>query len=133
MSETVQIRQVSSLPVIDLQGKITLGETSTKVREAIDGLIAQGQSRILLNMAAVSYVDSAGLGAIASCHVKSHNAGGSVSLCQVSPRVAELLQLTRLNEKLKIYSDEASGLKALLSQGDSPQRVGSSPAPVSSS
>lgn len=113
MAETAHIRQVGSIPVIDLQGKITLGETSTKVREVIDELLAQGKPQILLNMLAVSYVDSAGLGAIASCHVKAHASGGGVSLCQVSPRVAELLQLTRLNEKLKIYADEDTGLKAM--------------------
>ena len=116
MTESAQIRQVGNVPVIDLQGKITLGETSTKVREVIDQLLAQGKSRILLNLSAVPYFDSAGLGAIASCHVKAHAAGGGISLCQVSPRVAELLQLTRLNEKLKIYSEEEAGVKALAAQ-----------------
>ena len=116
MTESAQIRQVGSIPVIDLQGKITLGETSSKVREVIDQLLAEGKSRILLNLSAVPYLDSAGLGAIASCHVKAHAAGGSISLCQVSPRVAELLQLTRLNEKLKIYADEDGGVKALAAQ-----------------
>lgn len=124
MADTAHIKQVGSIPVIDLQGKITLGETSTKVKQLIDELLVQGKPQILLNMSAVSYVDSAGLGAIASCHVKAHASGGSVSLCQVSPRVAELLQLTRLNEKLKIYADEETGLKAMTPD---------SPAPVSTS
>ena len=113
MQETAQIRIVGSIPVIDLQGKITLGESSARVREVIDQLLAQGKSRILLNLSAVPYVDSAGLGAIANCHVKAHGAGGGISLCQVAPRVAELLQLTRLDEKLKIYQDEDAALVAL--------------------
>jgi anti-sigma B factor antagonist len=137
VSETAHIRQVGSIPVVDLQGKITLGESSTKVRELIDNLLAQTKSRILVNMSAVSYLDSAGLGAIASSHVKAHGSGGGISLCQVSPRVAELLQLTRLDEKLKIFTDEDAALKALTApegtatqhdqEGGSPD----SPAPVS--
>ncbi|MGI8741883.1 MAG: STAS domain-containing protein [Bryobacteraceae bacterium] len=117
MAETAQIRSVGNTPVIDLQGKITLGESSTQVREATDQLLAQGKSRILLNMSAVPYVDSAGLGAIASCHVKALGAGGGISLFQVTQRVTELLKLTRMNEKLAIFPDEEAALASLASQG----------------
>lgn len=113
MAEIAQIRSVGSTPVIDLQGKITLGETSTQVREATEQLLAQGKSKILLNMSAVPYVDSAGLGAIASCHVKARGAGGGISLFQVTERVSELLQLTRLNEKLSIFPNEEAALASI--------------------
>lgn len=113
MAEIAEIRQVAGIPVIDLKGKITLGDSSSRLREAIDQLLTQRQTRILLNMAEVSYVDSAGLGAIASCHVKAHAAGGGISLCQVSTRVNELLELTRLNEKLTVFPDEASALNSI--------------------
>lgn len=113
MEHSAQIRSVGDTPVIDLQGRITLGESSARLREAAEQLFAEGKSRILLNMSGVPYIDSAGLGAIASCHVKARSAGGGVGLFEVSERVRDLLELTKLSEKVPVFADEKAALASI--------------------
>ena len=107
------IKQSGSAQVVQLKGKITLGQDCAKLRELADGFFDQGKTQIVLNLSGVDYVDSAGLGAIASCYVKARAAGGSLTLCNVSPAVEQLLVLTRLNEKISAFPDEDSALAGL--------------------
>lgn len=101
---------MGGFPIIQMKGKITLGQSCSKLRQAAEQLLEQGDSRILLNLEEVSYVDSAGLGAIASCHVKARAAGGGLNLFGVSGAVHELLVLTRLNEKIPVFPDEKAAI-----------------------
>lgn len=110
MAETAEITRVDGVPIIRIKGKITLGQSCTKLRQAAEQLLEDGENRILLDMEEVVYVDSAGLGAIASSHVKAKSTGGSLGLFGVAPAVQELLVLTRLNEKISIFIDQKAAL-----------------------
>lgn len=113
MTETAEITRADGFPIIQMKGKITLGQSCSKLRQAAEQLLGQGDSRIFLNMGEVVYVDSAGLGAIASCHVKARAAGGSFNLFGVSGTVQELLVLTRLNEKIPVFPDQKAALAGI--------------------
>ena len=113
MAETAEITRVEGVPIMVMRGKITLGQTCAKLRQAAERLLEEGEKCILLNMEAVDYVDSAGLGAIASSHVKAKSSGCSVGLFGVSSSVKELLVLTRLNEKIPIFNDQKAALAGI--------------------
>ncbi len=110
MALTIASREVDGVAVLDLSGRITLGEGSVQLRDAIRELISKGRKNILLNMGEVNYIDSSGLGELVSAYTTARNQGAGVKLLSLTKKVHDLLQLTKLYTVFDIYDDEASGI-----------------------
>ena len=110
MALTIASREVDGVTVLDLSGRITLGEGSVQLRDAIRDLIAKGQKSILLNLGDVNYIDSSGLGELVSAYTTAKNQGAAVKLLSLTKKVQDLLQLTKLYTVFDIYDDEAKGI-----------------------
>ena len=110
MALTIASREVDGVTVLDLGGRITLGEGSVQLREAIRDLISKGSRSILLNMGDVNYIDSSGLGELVSAYTTAKNQTASVKLLSLTKKVKDVLQLTKLYTVFDIYDDEASAI-----------------------
>ena len=110
MALTIASREVDGVTVLDLGGRITLGEGSVQLREAIRDLIGKGTKNILLNMGNVNYIDSSGLGELVSAFTSAKNQGAEVKLLSLTKKVHDLLQLTKLYVVFDIKDDEASAI-----------------------
>ena len=110
MSLTIASREVDGVTVLDLSGRITLGEGSVQLRDAIRGLIGKGKKNVLLNMGEVSYIDSSGLGELVSAYTTAKNQQAEVKLLKLTRKVHDLLQLTKLYTVFDIKDDEASAI-----------------------
>ena len=110
MAFAIASREVDGVTVLDLSGRITLGEGSVQLRDAIRDLIAKGQRRILLDLGDVNYIDSSGLGELVSAFTSAKNQGASLKLLKLTKKVHDLLQLTKLYTVFDIYDDEASAI-----------------------
>jgi len=107
---TIASREVDGVTVLDLSGRITLGEGSVQLRDAIRGLIGKGKKNVLLNMGEVSYIDSSGLGELVSAYTTAKNQQAEVKLLNLTRKVHDLLQLTKLYTVFEIKDDEASAI-----------------------
>jgi anti-sigma B factor antagonist len=103
-------RQVGDVTVIDAAGRITLGEGSSAFRDSIKEMVTSGQKKILLNLADVSYIDSSGIGELVSGFTTVSNAGGSLKLLNLTKRIHDLLQITKLYTIFEVFDSEATGL-----------------------
>jgi len=103
-------REVDGVTVLDLSGRITLGEGSVQLRDAIRDLIGKGQRSILLDLGEVNYIDSSGLGELVSAFTTAKNQGANLKLLKLTKKVHDLLQLTKLYTVFDIYDDEASAI-----------------------
>lgn len=103
-------RVVEGVSILDLSGKIVLGEGDIQVKDRIRDLLADGQRRILLNLADVGYIDSAGLGAIISCYTTSKREGGQLKLVHLTKKVQDLLAITKLITVFETYESEKEAL-----------------------
>lgn len=112
MSVKLNTRQIGDVTVIDAAGRITLGEGSTAFREAIKDLVAKGQKKILLNLGEISYIDSSGIGEMVSGFTSVSNAGGQLKLLNLTKRVQDLLQITKLYTVFEVFDDEAVALSS---------------------
>jgi anti-sigma B factor antagonist len=110
MALTIASREVNGVTILDLSGRITLGEGSVQLRDAIRGLISKGQKSILLNMAEVNYIDSSGLGELVSAFTTAKNQQAEVKLLKLTKKVHDLLQLTKLYTVFDIKDDEADAI-----------------------
>ncbi len=110
MDLKVKTREVGGVSVIDLSGKITLGDGSITLRDAIKDAMAKGQKKILLNLADVNYIDSSGIGELVSGFTSVRNSGGELKLLQLTKKVKDLLQITKLYTVFDVYDDETSAL-----------------------
>ena len=110
MALSIASREVDGVTVLDLDGRITLGEGSVQLRDAIRDLIGKGQKSILLNLSEVNYIDSSGLGELVSAYTTARNQGAALKLLGLSKKVNDLLQLTKLYTVFDIYDDEASAV-----------------------
>jgi anti-sigma B factor antagonist len=112
MSVKVGTRQVGDVTVADVSGKLTLGEASSAFREALRGLIAQGQKKILLNLSGVSYMDSSGIGELVAGYTTVTSAGGKLKLLNLTQRVQSPLQSTKLYTVFEVFEDETAAVKS---------------------
>jgi len=108
----VNVRTEGEVTLIDLNGKITIGEGDVILREAIEKVLKTGTTKILLNLSKISYMDSAGIGELVACYKRSREKGGELKLLNPSGKVADLLQLTKLEEIFETFRDEATALKS---------------------
>jgi anti-sigma B factor antagonist len=105
-------RQVNGITVVDMSGRITLGEGSTVLREAVKDLLAKGQKKILLNLGDVTYIDSSGIGELVSAFTSVRNQGGDLKLLKLTKKVHDLLQITKLYTVFDIKDDESTAIQA---------------------
>jgi anti-sigma B factor antagonist len=112
VSVKLNTRQVGDVSVIDVAGRITLGEGSAALREAIRDLIAKNQRKILLNLGEVNYIDSSGIGELVSGFTSVSNSGGSLKLLNLNKRVKDLLQITKLYTVFDVHEDEAGAIRS---------------------
>jgi anti-sigma B factor antagonist len=101
---------VDGVVILDLSGRITLGEGSVQLRDAVRGLIGKGKKNILLNLGEVNYIDSSGLGELVSAFTTAKNQQAEVKLLKLTRKVHDLLQLTKLYTVFDIKDDEASAI-----------------------
>lgn len=112
MSVKLTTRQVGDVSVVDVAGRITLGEGSSAMRDAIKGLVEKNQKRILLNLSEVSYIDSSGIGELVSGFTTVTNAGGQLKLLGLTKRVEDLLQITKLYTVFDVHEEEAHAIRS---------------------
>ncbi len=106
-----KVRQVDGVTVLDLSGKITLGENSGKLRSAVQDALSSSK-KILLNLADVNYIDSAGLGELVSAFTTVKNAGGELKLLSLTKKVRDLLVITKLLTVFDVKDSEQEAIKA---------------------
>jgi anti-sigma B factor antagonist len=105
-------RKVDKVSVIDIDGKILLGQGDEEIKEAIDELLVKGERNILLNLAKVPYIDSAGLGEIIRCFTAIRKNGGTLKLLAPNARLVDLLTITKLVNVFDWYNDESTAVKS---------------------
>jgi anti-sigma B factor antagonist len=110
VSMKVTTRQVDGVTILDLSGRITLGEGSVQLRDAIRDLLSKGSKLILLNLADVNYIDSSGIGELVSAYTTVRNQGGELKLLNLTKKVHDLLQITKLYTVFDVKDDEASAI-----------------------
>ena len=110
MSMKVNTRQVDGVTVIDLSGRITLGEGSVVLRDIVRDVIGKGEKKILLNLADVTYIDSSGIGELVSAFTTVRNQGGELKLLKLTKKVHDLLQITKLYTVFDVKDDEAEAI-----------------------
>ncbi|MGE5114446.1 MAG: STAS domain-containing protein [Acidobacteriaceae bacterium] len=112
MTMKASTRQVDGVTIIDLSGRITLGEGSVVLRDTIRNSIGQGMKKILLNLGDVTYIDSSGIGELVSAYTSVRNHGGELKLLNLTKKVHDLLQITKLYTVFDVKDDEATAIKA---------------------
>ncbi len=106
------IRQVGDVTIVDLSGRITLGDGSGVVRETVKDVLKGGQKNLLLNLGDVSYIDSSGLGELVGAYATGANQGSQIKLLNVQKRVHDLLQLTKLYTVFESFTSETAALRS---------------------
>ena len=112
MSLKAEVRRAGDVSVVDLSGKVTLGDGSGLVRSTIKELVSAGRKNILLNLKNVSYIDSAGLGEIVGAYATVTSIGGNIKLLHPQAKVHDLLQVTKLYTVFVAFDDEAEALRS---------------------
>jgi anti-sigma B factor antagonist len=111
MQLKLSTRVVKCVTIVDCNGRIVFGEESALLRDTLKKLIAEN-SQIILNLGGVTYIDSGGLGTLVALYTTAHNAGGSVKLANLTQRVGDLLQVTKLLTVFEVYDSEEKALES---------------------
>ena len=112
MNLKTSMRQVDGVTIVDCSGRITLGEGSIVLRDNVKELLTKGQKKILLNLGDVNYIDSSGIGELVSAYTTVKNQGGELKLLNLTKKVHDLLQITKLYTVFDVKDDEAAAIKA---------------------
>jgi anti-sigma B factor antagonist len=112
MKMTTSTRQVGSVTIVDISGRIELGQESAAVRDMVADLLSQGHKHILLNLGAVDYIDSAGLGSLVAAFASVRKQGGDLKLLNLTSKVIDVMQITRLYTVFDVATDEATAVKS---------------------
>jgi anti-sigma B factor antagonist len=108
----IEERRVGEVVVLDLKGKITLGEGDELLKDKINSLVNQGYTKLLLNLEGVPYIDSAGLGEIVRTYTTVSRQGGSLKLLNLTKRITDLLAITKLLTVFETFDSESDALKS---------------------
>lgn len=112
MSLKMSTREAGEVIIVDLSGQITLGEASAAVRDEVRDQTGNGFRKILLNLAGVNYIDSAGLGELTAAYSSVKNKGGELKLLSLTKRVHDLMQITKLYTVFDVHDDEKKAIAA---------------------
>lgn len=112
MTVNITNREIDGVSVVALDGRIVLGEESNSLRERVKSLIAEGKKKIVLNMADVKYIDSAGLGILVAAHVSAKTQGAALHISNLGNKFHDVLQLTRLLTVFSVYDTEAEAIRS---------------------
>jgi anti-sigma B factor antagonist len=112
MACTTSLRSVDDVTIVDLAGRVTLGDSSCALRQTVRDLIQQGERRILLNLRDVTYIDSAGMGELVSSYAAMTHRGGEIKLLHAANKVQDVLRATRLSLVFENFNDEAEALRS---------------------
>ena len=114
MSVKLTTRQIGDVSVVDVAGRITLGEGSSALRDSLREMVGKGQKKILLNLGEVSYIDSSGIGELVSAFTTVTNGGGQLKLLNLTKRVKDLLQITKLYTVFDVHDSEVTAIRAFV-------------------
>ena len=114
MSIKITTKQAEAVTVLNVAGRITIGDETARLRETIRGSVNDGKKNILLDLGEVGYIDSTGLGELVSSHVHVINNGGQLKLLKLTNKVHDLLQITKLITVFQVFDDEADALKSFV-------------------
>lgn len=109
----VDVRKVENVIIVDLQGRMVAGVGEKLLRSVMDQLVAEGYSRILLNLSGVSWIDSSGIGELVAGIRMANRFGVTVKLLRIGDRVKHVLSISQILPLLDVYEDEAEAIKAL--------------------
>jgi anti-sigma B factor antagonist len=109
---TISTREVSHVTIVDINGRITLGDETGQLRDTVRQLITQGKKKIVLNLANVDYIDSSGVGELVSSFTTVRNAGGELKLLALAKKVQDVLYITKLYTVFDIKDDEFTAVKS---------------------
>jgi anti-sigma B factor antagonist len=109
---TITTREVSHVTIVDINGRITLGDETGNLRDTIRKLIDQGKKKIVLNLANVDYIDSSGVGELVSSYTTVRNSGGELKLLSLTKKVQDVLYVTKLYTVFDIKDDEFTAVKS---------------------
>ncbi|MFZ0036640.1 MAG: STAS domain-containing protein [Candidatus Acidiferrales bacterium] len=112
LKTTAATREADGVSVVDIRGKITLGEGNIILRDIIRSLVREGKTKVVLNLSAVEFIDSAGIGELVGSHSSLHRAGGQLKIASPTKKVQDMLKMTSLNSVFDIHADEASAIKS---------------------
>jgi len=112
VSMKISTRQVDGVTILDCSGRITLGEGSIILRDNVSQLLAKGQKKILLNLGEINYIDSSGIGELVTAFTTARKQGGELKLLNLTKKVHDLLQITKLYTVFDVKDDEAAAVKS---------------------
>ena len=116
MSLSLKTRKVEDVVVLDLSGKLTIGEPVLQLRETLRTFTTEGARKFILNLGDVGYIDSSGLGELVSSYTTVRNKAGDVKLLKLTSKTRDLLQMTKLLTVFDVYDDEAKAIASLKGQ-----------------
>jgi anti-sigma B factor antagonist len=108
----IEERTVGGVTILDLKGKLVLGDGDTLLKDKIHSLVNQGRKQFVLNLGDVPYIDSAGIGEVVRTHTTVSRAGGSLKLLNVTKRIHDLLVITKLLTVFDTFESEAEALRS---------------------
>lgn len=109
---SINNRQVDGVTIVDLEGKIALGESNTALHQSLKQLVVDGKKQVVLNLANVTGIDSSGLGSIVAGYSTLQSADGALKLANLSDRIADIMTITKLYTVFDIYENEADAVKS---------------------
>ena len=112
MKMTISTRQVGGITILDIGGRIALGEESTSLRDVIRDLLKNGHKQILFNLGDVAYIDTTGLGSLVGAFTTVRKQGGDLKLLNLPEKFAGVMQITKLYKVFDIMNDEAAAVKS---------------------
>jgi anti-sigma B factor antagonist len=112
MSLDIQTREREGITILDLNGKLAVGEACTQLREKVNEQVAQGHKQLILNLQNVDYIDSTGLGSMVICFTSLQKQGGSLKLVNLNRRNLELMLLTKLSTIFQIFAEEQEAVNS---------------------
>ena len=112
MSLKITDSEVDSVSVVELDGRIVMGEENNSLREKLKSLVATGKKKIVLNVGNIKYIDSTGLGTLVAAHFSAKTQGASVRLCHLGKRFHEMMQVTKLLTVFDVYDTQAAAVSS---------------------
>jgi anti-sigma B factor antagonist len=112
MSMEIQRREREGITILDLKGRLAVGESCTMLREGVNEQVAQGHKQVILNLHGIDYIDSTGLGSMVICYTSLQKLGGGLKLVNLNRRNLELMLLTKLSTIFQIFAEEQEAVNS---------------------